>query len=87
MTAVTSPTTTVTLGVGPLDRADVVAVARDGAGVDLGKPMVATCGSGITACVLIFGAHLLGKKDVRLYDGSWSEWGADPATPKATGPQ
>ena len=55
-------------------------------GVDLGKPMVATCGSGVTACVLLFGAHLLGKEDVRLYDGSWSEWGADPATPKATGP-
>ncbi|HEX8127123.1 MAG TPA: 3-mercaptopyruvate sulfurtransferase [Allosphingosinicella sp.] len=60
--------------------------AFDSAGVDLGKPLVATCGSGITACVLLFGAHLLGKEDVRLYDGSWSEWGADPATPKATGP-
>jgi thiosulfate/3-mercaptopyruvate sulfurtransferase len=59
--------------------------AFDGAGVDLAKPMIATCGSGITACVLLFGAHLLGKDDVRLYDGSWSEWGADPATPKATG--
>ncbi|HEX8625734.1 MAG TPA: 3-mercaptopyruvate sulfurtransferase [Allosphingosinicella sp.] len=58
----------------------------DSAGVDLDKPMVATCGSGITACVLLFGAHLLGKQDVRLYDGSWSEWGSDPATPKATGP-
>ena len=58
----------------------------DSAGVDLGKPMVATCGSGVTACVLLFGAHLLGKEDSKLYDGSWSEWGADPATPKATGP-
>jgi thiosulfate/3-mercaptopyruvate sulfurtransferase len=56
------------------------------AGVDLSKPLVATCGSGITACVLLFGAHLLGKEDVSLYDGSWSEWGADPATPKKTGP-
>jgi thiosulfate/3-mercaptopyruvate sulfurtransferase len=60
--------------------------AFDAAGVDLDRPMVATCGSGVTACVLLFGAHLLGKEDVRLYDGSWSEWGADPATPKATGP-
>ena len=55
------------------------------AGVDLSKPMVATCGSGVTAAVLLFGAHLLGKEDVKLYDGSWSEWGADPSTPKATG--
>ncbi len=54
------------------------------AGVDLDKPLVTTCGSGVTACTLLFGAHLLGKEDGRLYDGSWSEWGADPATPKAT---
>jgi len=65
---------------------EALRAAFDGAGVDLAKPMVATCGSGITACVLLFGAHLLGKEDARLYDGSWSEWGADPATPKATGP-
>jgi thiosulfate/3-mercaptopyruvate sulfurtransferase len=55
----------------------------DAASVDLEAPMVTTCGSGVTACVLLFGAHLLGHDDVRLYDGSWSEWGADPATPKA----
>jgi thiosulfate/3-mercaptopyruvate sulfurtransferase len=55
------------------------------AGVDLARPMVTTCGSGVTAAVLLFGAHLLGKEDVKLYDGSWSEWGADPMTPKATG--
>jgi thiosulfate/3-mercaptopyruvate sulfurtransferase len=66
-------------------RGEALRAAFDEAGVDLGKPMVATCGSGITACVLLFGAHLLGKEDVRLYDGSWSEWGADPATPKAAG--
>ena len=58
--------------------------AFDQAGVDLAKPMVTTCGSGVTAAVLLFGAHLLGKDDVRLYDGSWSEWGADPAMPKET---
>jgi thiosulfate/3-mercaptopyruvate sulfurtransferase len=65
---------------------DELRSAFDSAGVDLERPLVATCGSGITACVLLFGAHLLGKEDVRLYDGSWSEWGMDPATPKATGP-
>ena len=56
------------------------------AGIDLDRPVVTTCGSGVTAAVLLFAMHLLGKKDVALYDGSWSEWGADPATPKATGP-
>lgn len=58
----------------------------DEAGVDLAKPLVATCGSGVTACVILFGAHLLGKTDLALYDGSWSEWGSDPDTPKAQGP-
>jgi thiosulfate/3-mercaptopyruvate sulfurtransferase len=56
------------------------------AGIDLAKPVVTTCGSGVTAAVLLFAMHLLGKEDVALYDGSWSEWGADPDTPKATGP-
>ena len=56
------------------------------AGIDLDRPVVTTCGSGVTAAVLLFAMHLLGKKDVALYDGSWSEWAADPATPKATGP-
>jgi len=55
------------------------------AGIDLDKPMIATCGSGVTAAVLLFGAHLLGKNDGKLYDGSWAEWGAYPSTPKATG--
>lgn len=66
-------------------RGEALRAAFDGAGVDLDKPMITTCGSGVTAAVLLFGAHLLGKSDVKLYDGSWSEWGADPATPKATG--
>jgi thiosulfate/3-mercaptopyruvate sulfurtransferase len=55
----------------------------DGAVVDLDRPLVTTCGSGVTACVLLFGAHLLGRDGVKLYDGSWSEWGADPDTPKS----
>ncbi|WP_022674016.1 3-mercaptopyruvate sulfurtransferase [Novosphingopyxis baekryungensis] len=54
------------------------------AGVDLDKPMITSCGSGMTAAVPLFAAHLLGKSDVRLYDGAWSEWGADADTPKAT---
>lgn len=55
------------------------------AGVDLDQPLIMSCGSGVTACNLLFGAALLGKHDVTIYDGSWSEWGADPETPKATG--
>ena len=54
------------------------------AGIDLDAPLVATCGSGVTAAVIAFGAHLLGRQ-VPIYDGSWSEWGTDPATPKAFG--
>ena len=68
-------------------RGEELRAAFDSAGVDLSKPMVTTCGSGVTAAVVLFGAHLLGKDDVRLYDGSWSEWGADPDTPKETGAQ
>jgi thiosulfate/3-mercaptopyruvate sulfurtransferase len=59
--------------------------AFDKAGIDLSKPVVTTCGSGITACVLLFGMHLLGKNDGSLYDGSWTEWGGDPSTPKELG--
>jgi thiosulfate/3-mercaptopyruvate sulfurtransferase len=54
--------------------------------IDPERPFVASCGSGVTANSLIFAARLLGNRDVRLYDGSWSEWGADPSTPKACGP-
>ncbi len=52
-----------------------------GAGVDLSKPVVTTCGSGVTAAVLAFALHLVGHRDVALYDGSWAEWGRPGDTP------
>lgn len=57
------------------------------AGIDLDAPVAATCGSGVTASVLLFAMHLIGKRDATLYDGSWSEWSADPAVPKLEGPE
>ena len=52
------------------------------AGVDLDKPIIATCGSGVTAAVLVFQLARLGKTDVSLYDGSWHEWGQRADLPK-----
>jgi thiosulfate/3-mercaptopyruvate sulfurtransferase len=56
------------------------------AGVDLSPPVVTSCGSGVTAAVLLFALASIGKSDVALYDGSWTEWGSRADAPVATGP-
>lgn len=71
---------------GTLKPPEELCAAFAAAGIDPARPFVASCGSGVTANSLIFAAHLLGNEQAKLYDGSWSEWGADPVTPKALGP-
>jgi thiosulfate/3-mercaptopyruvate sulfurtransferase len=55
------------------------------AGIDPAKPVVTSCGSGVTACVLALGLERIGAKHVAIYDGSWSEWGLPGDTPVETG--
>jgi thiosulfate/3-mercaptopyruvate sulfurtransferase len=53
----------------------------EAARVDLDRPIVTTCGSGVTACVLALGLDLVGRPDVAVYDGSWTEWGGRDDVP------
>jgi len=57
----------------------------EAAGVDLKKPIVTTCGSGVTAALLALGLARLGREDVAVYDGSWAEWGGRSDTAVVTG--
>ena len=55
------------------------------AGLELDRPIVTSCGSGVTACALAFALHLIGHPGASVYDGSWSEWGLPGDTPVETG--
>lgn len=57
----------------------------EAAGMDLDKPVITTCGSGVTAAILALALERMGHKDWSLYDGSWAEWGMFPTVPVATG--
>lgn len=57
----------------------------EAAGLDLSAPIITTCGSGISAAILTLALTALGRWDVPVYDGSWTEWGGDPRLPVATG--
>ena len=59
--------------------------AFEGAGVDLAKPVITTCGSGVSAAILALGLERIGHDAWSLYDGSWAEWGLFPTLPVATG--
>jgi thiosulfate/3-mercaptopyruvate sulfurtransferase len=54
------------------------------AGIDPSRPVVATCGSGTSACALVLALHLLGYPNTAVYDGAWAEWGSRPDTPIST---
>lgn len=71
---------------GTVKDATGLAQAFSEAGVDPSRPVVCSCGSGVTAGVLALGLAILGHPDAAVYDGSWSEWGADHALPIETGP-
>ena len=71
---------------GTLKSPDEIADVFAAAGIDLSKPVITSCGSGITAAVLSLGLTLIGARDHALYDGSWTEWGGDADTPVVTGP-
>ena len=65
--------------------ADKLAQRIKASGIDPAKKVTASCGSGVTACVVGLGLYLTGAPEAAIYDGSWTEWGGRADTPIVTG--
>ncbi len=73
-------------GQGVVRPADELRTIMRGAGLDLTQPIVASCGTGVTACAVVLALDVLGVTNVAVYDGSWTEWGSNTDTPIEIGP-
>ena len=71
-------------GNGVMKPAAELRAAFESAGINPGKPVITTCGSGITACILALGLAILGNEYAAVYDGSWAEWATVPSAPAVT---
>jgi len=70
---------------GTLRSPESLRAIMEASGIDVNRPIVASCGTGVTACAVILALDVLGVKNTAVFDGSWTEWGSMPDTPVVTG--